>query len=82
MENEEEKGGFPWSVVIILAILFIIICVLMCIQLPYHPEEDYLQERIDNKVDVSDEYRQGWNDCVDALRYFNRMARNVTRSMT
>ena len=82
IKEERKVKGFPWSVFILMVAVFIIIGALVCFQIPRHPEEEYLQDRIDNKVNVTDEYRLGWNDCVRALRVFNRLATNMTGSAT
>lgn len=45
----------------------------------YRDEPDMLKEQINNKQDVSDEYRQGWNDCIDFLIHERMKAVNMTR---
>lgn len=80
--TKEEKEGFPWSVIILAIAAFVIISTLIYLQIPHHPEEEHLQNTIDNMNEVTDEYRQGWNDCIKALHKFNRMATNMTGSIT
>lgn len=79
--KEEEKERFPLGIVVLMVAVFIIIGALVYLQIPQHPEEEYLQDRIDNMENVSGEYRLGWNDCVRALCVFNRLATNITGSM-
>jgi len=81
-EEERKVEGFPWGIVILMFAVFIIIGALVYFQIPHHPEEEHLQDKIDNMENVTDEYRQGWNDCIRALHKFNRMVTNITGSVT
>ena len=45
-------------------------------------EYDLLQERLDEKTNVSDDYRKGWMDCIEELEKIRKMATNMTASNT
>lgn len=80
--TKEKKEGFPWFTILLIIATLSIISVIVYLHIPHHPEEEHLQDTIDNMDDVSEEYRLGWNDCIRALHKFNRMVTNITGSVT
>jgi hypothetical protein len=66
MEEKEEEGnglGHMITVALILVCIVIGLVVYNVASGPYRTA-DQLRERLDDKVNVSEEYRQGWLDCV------------------
>jgi len=41
-------------------------------------EYDRLNDALDNKINVSDDYRQGWLDCIAKLKSIRTEMSNVT----
>ena len=66
---------------IIITLVIILIIGFVLISEYSHPEYDYLEDGLNSLDNVSDEYRQGWKDCIEELKEFNTMVSNVTDQM-
>lgn len=64
--------------VIMLAIGGMITYLLIIPELEHQGNVDHLKDVIADKDAVSDEYRQGWNDCIQELETWHRRAANAT----
>jgi len=64
---------FAVFVVVGLATVVVFIMVI-----PQQEEIHHLQVSINNKTNVSADYRQGWNDCINELQHYRERATNTT----
>lgn len=68
--------------------LLVATCMMLVITAHYTMEimnQDYLskvQNDIDDRINVSEEYRQGWNDCISRFKYWQNYATNMTSNIT
>jgi len=83
-KKEDEADGIGLGRLITVGLVVVIIVVAMGIHAtmtaPYHMADD-LRERIDAKGNVSDDYRQGWLDCVDYFLKLSTEPTNMTGGM-
>lgn len=80
-KTEETKLGLHGMLVLILMfglIIGLIVLTSWYFSLPHEDEPEYLQEIIDNKTNVSNEYRLGWEQCIKALINYRVRVTNVT----
>jgi len=72
------------SILELCIIAFVVIVIMACVMLlsiiPQQNEINYLQDTIKNKTNVSADYRQGWNDCINELQQYRKLADNATRA--
>lgn len=86
MKEEEKKkeGGIPWGFLLTIALLLLVSTLIYWQLTPWMHETEisnYLENQIEGRDDVSEDYVQGWNDCIDEYhRWFHR-AQNVTSQM-
>jgi hypothetical protein len=69
MDKEKTKSELKdlVTITIIIAVCILVVSVLKNYTDIQKTDAQILQEILDNKTGVSEEYRQGWNDCVNEL---------------
>lgn len=80
---EEEKKKEKVDIFPTVAIVFIICCMIVAafyFGVGSHPEINHLRNEISFKKDVSNDYRQGWNDCIKELRDYYDISMNMTNN--
>jgi len=85
VEGKMNKEGnkrmlFPWLHMLFIIAVISVVTLIILLQIPSSEDEQYLQDKIDNMNDVSDQYRMGWKDCIKALHNWKRRATNATAS--
>jgi hypothetical protein len=71
----EEEERDPWLVIIaiIIAIMISIFTFAEAVRMLDKSALDYLHNKIDNMENVSDDYKKGWNDCINEFKkWMNR----------
>ena len=78
--KKNDKPDYNLYIVTILGILSIISVFIFAFLIDdySHSEYEYLEDGLNSLDNVSDEYRQGWMDCIEELKEFNTMVSNVT----
>ena len=83
MNEEKKEEGFNlgkvMAVVTALVLIIVGLSVYMAVAGPYWMAED-LRERLEEKGPVSDDYGQGWLDCVDYYLHLAIGPTNMTGS--
>ena len=78
MEEEGKKNGGWWIPVLIVILVVAITGVMAYLSVNMHPEYDYLYDKLEEKGEVSVEYRRGWNDCIRELKNYWDSFQNIT----
>ena len=80
VESAKEKESKAEYIIPFFISLILVASVIFSLYLlmPYETEVDYLKEKISNKQNVSDDYIQGWNDCISELVKLRNTATNIT----
>ena len=82
---EEKKADNHLPLLLSIAVIMVIVMmgfasVHFAINIHDHQTVDKLRDEIQNR-NVSSEYRQGWNDCIERFEYWWNKAENVTNSV-
>ena len=81
VEKQEENEEGSWIGITIAITFMVVVGVFIYVTMANTVmcyECDRLTEEIDKKTNVSDDYRQGWLDCVSKLRSIRNEVTNVT----
>ena len=81
--KEETKNKITPILITVGAVIVVISipAFLMLDDMDMQWEIDYLKDELSHKDNVSEEYRQGWLDCVDALHDIRWRMENMTSQM-
>lgn len=74
------SGIIDYGGIIICAVALVVILSVLVAMFEFQrsQEVDELRVVIDDMRGVSDEYRQGWRDCIEYLRFIRMRSANVT----
>ena len=76
--KKEEPNGIGLGIVLMVVIVFVVgIGLYAYISEPY-TTADRLRDQLDNVGDVSEDYKQGWLDCVNYYLHMKTAPTNVT----
>jgi len=64
--------------VLIMIIAIIVTVFVLFTFIPQQEEIHHLQSTIDDNQNVSSDYRQGWNDCIQELIHYRKQSTNIT----
>jgi len=80
-EKKEEGTGMGKLMAVVAALMIILVgaAIFMDAQGKYWMADD-LRERLDERSGLSDDYKQGWLDCVDYYLHLAIGATNMTGS--
>lgn len=82
MKEETKNKIMPILVTVGVAIVVISIpAFLMLDYMDMQWEIDYLKDELDKKGNVTDDYEQGWLDCLEALHDIRWRMENITSQM-
>lgn len=84
-KKEKPNGGKGISTLLTIGVVVMVIAVgiaLFSTTLGMMHDEamDHAHDTIDSMQNVSDDYRQGWNDCLDDIDDYYSKAHNTTSS--
>ena len=81
--NGETESSSPMPIIVgIVVVLIVFGIVFWQVSSQYSTYEyDRLKEKIDTKTNVTDDYRQGWIDCIEELKNIRTEVTNVTSQM-
>ena len=77
-EKKEWDYGFILSLVVGIIIGISLLSLLLMEEMQKEYEIDQLKKEIQDRVNVSDDYIRGWNDCINALINIRNEGSNVT----
>ena len=81
-EPKEKKDVIPILLTVSIGVIvFMIPAFFLHDYMDMQWEIDYLKDELDTKVNVSDDYRSGWLDCIDSLHDLRWKVDNVTSQM-
>jgi len=83
MNDEQESGMNFWGVLIAIFLVIIVLgFVYWQLASQWNTYEyDKLKEELDKKENVSDDYKQGWLDCIEELERIRTKTTNITSTM-
>lgn len=82
-KKDEDEGLGLGRLGLVFGVIFLVITGLVVHNIitgPYRTA-DQLRERLDDKVNVSDDYRQGWLDCVKYWLHLTIGPHNMTSTL-
>lgn len=78
-KKEEKTKSVPLTLITILIVIIIGGFIFWEVSNSFSCYEcDRLKEELNKKTNVSEEYRQGWIDCIEKLRDIRQEATNIT----
>ncbi len=82
-EKEETEKGISLSALLTLGFIIVVVVVgglilSMSINFMHNESMDHAHNTIDDMQNVSEDYRQGWNDCLADIHDHYSKAQNVT----
>lgn len=81
-KKKEEKSIVPILVTVCVAIIVVAIPAYLLSDYMYTQGElDYLRDELVQQGNVTEDYRQGWLDCVEALDDLRNKVTNITSQM-
>jgi len=83
-EEKKEPEGIPWFTLMIVFVSFVIMGLVVW-QTTAHLFDDSIETHLKHEItqmdNVSDDYVQGWLDCVDEYHKWIRRAQNITNQL-
>ena len=81
-EPKEKKDVIPILLTVSIGVIvFMIPAFFLHDYMDMQWEIDYLKDELDTRVNVSDDYRSGWLDCIDSLHDLRWKVDNITSQM-
>ena len=72
-------------IAVTLFVIFVVVCGYVFSELTFSVYErydiNYLQGELDKKENITDSYRQGWQDCIESLEDLRCKVENITSQM-
>lgn len=85
-KKEEPNGGKGISVLLTIGAVVMVVMVGIAVfsgslAIMHNEAMDHACDTINSMDDVSDDYRQGWNDCLDSIDDYYSKAHNTTSTI-